>query len=537
MSRRLALISIILIALPLFAQIEIKVNWTRPGREISPALCGVNVWGGFDAKVAENAKYQSTLDDMNLGLIRLHSAESSNDSKEHPRGWVIKKEKRWDSDKINAILTAFGDKRSRIMINIANWPSWIDANGNGRLDATEFDAHADWCAQLVRIVNLEQGHAIRWWTPFNEAEGKVEGKAAGLAQLFIKCAAAMKAVDPTVLVGGGEWSQPWDDAGIDAFIAGAGSTMDFFTYHHYISGDANIADIDVYNGASGIAGRGSALRGKLKSAGLNIPLWLTEYNIFWSWEFDQQRGLQRGIKGAIFNALLFKGLAEAGQVDAALLWNDCDHTYGVMGSDYRKRPNTHWFALQNAYLSGKTVNSSSKASALVSVLAVDAPTGKAVLLINKSEAAQAVNLVFTGWTPSSYQTHVITAAGYDVNTAPLAPWDAVSLPPLSLTLIHYPTETSVAKASQLIRNHVLHPAFPNPFNPSTTIVFELATSGPAVLEVFDLNGRLIATLADGHLDAGRHVFFWNATDRPSGVYFCRLTTPAVQISQRMALLK
>jgi hypothetical protein len=90
---------------------------------------------------------------------------------------------------------------------------------------------------------------------------------------------------------------------------------------------------------------------------------------------------------------------------------------------------------------------------------------------------------------------------------------------------------------------VLGRAFPNPFNPSTTIEFALAQSGPTRLEVFDLNGRLVRTLINENREAGQHTATWQGRDRQnrpvaSGAYFYRLTAAdgAVQ-SGRMVLVK
>jgi predicted esterase len=65
--------------------------------------------------------------------------------------------------------------------------------------------------------------------------------------------------------------------------------------------------------------------------------------------------------------------------------------------------------------------------------------------------------------------------------------------------------------------------FPNPFNPATTIGFELPEAGAVTLKVYDVLGRDVATLVDGVLAAGRHTSDWNAAGVPSGVYFYRLS--------------
>ena len=71
-------------------------------------------------------------------------------------------------------------------------------------------------------------------------------------------------------------------------------------------------------------------------------------------------------------------------------------------------------------------------------------------------------------------------------------------------------------------------AYPNPFNPSTTIAFEISDAGAhARLEVFDIRGRLVRSLVDDALDAGRHEITWRGEDSAgqrmaSGVYLYSL---------------
>ncbi|MDD5720440.1 MAG: FlgD immunoglobulin-like domain containing protein, partial [Candidatus Krumholzibacteria bacterium] len=68
---------------------------------------------------------------------------------------------------------------------------------------------------------------------------------------------------------------------------------------------------------------------------------------------------------------------------------------------------------------------------------------------------------------------------------------------------------------------------PNPFNPSTTVTFDLPRNGTVSLQIFDLRGRLVATLHRGTLPAGRHRAVWDGGDsdgRPAaaGIYLVRL---------------
>lgn len=71
-------------------------------------------------------------------------------------------------------------------------------------------------------------------------------------------------------------------------------------------------------------------------------------------------------------------------------------------------------------------------------------------------------------------------------------------------------------------------AIPNPFNPLTTLRFDLPVGGRVHLEVYDVAGRLVRTLLDADLPAGNHQAVWDGKDAsgrgmPSGSYFARLS--------------
>lgn len=80
-------------------------------------------------------------------------------------------------------------------------------------------------------------------------------------------------------------------------------------------------------------------------------------------------------------------------------------------------------------------------------------------------------------------------------------------------------------------------AWPNPFNPSTTIAFSLAETMPATLRVFDLAGREVATLVDGLQAAGEHEVVFDAAGLPSGLYFATLRAGDEVAVRKLTLLK
>ncbi|MEE8577915.1 MAG: T9SS type A sorting domain-containing protein, partial [candidate division Zixibacteria bacterium] len=79
--------------------------------------------------------------------------------------------------------------------------------------------------------------------------------------------------------------------------------------------------------------------------------------------------------------------------------------------------------------------------------------------------------------------------------------------------------------------------YPNPFNPTTTIHFDLPTSSQVTLTIYNVLGREVARLVDSYYPAGEHQVEWNATDASSGVYFYRIQTENFAQSKKMVLLK
>jgi len=83
----------------------------------------------------------------------------------------------------------------------------------------------------------------------------------------------------------------------------------------------------------------------------------------------------------------------------------------------------------------------------------------------------------------------------------------------------------------------LHAAYPNPFNPQTTLAFTLPQAGPATLTIYDAQGRAVTTLLARELSAGTHTATWTADALPSGVYFARLQAAGQTQVRTLTLLK
>jgi hypothetical protein len=84
---------------------------------------------------------------------------------------------------------------------------------------------------------------------------------------------------------------------------------------------------------------------------------------------------------------------------------------------------------------------------------------------------------------------------------------------------------------------VLHATYPNPFNPITTIPFELKSPGDISLVVYDVLGREVANLHQGWLQAGSYQARFDGGQSPSGIYFVRLNAGTFQQTRKMVLMK
>ncbi len=79
--------------------------------------------------------------------------------------------------------------------------------------------------------------------------------------------------------------------------------------------------------------------------------------------------------------------------------------------------------------------------------------------------------------------------------------------------------------------------FPNPFNPVTTIKYQIPCAGNVTIEVFDINGKRISVLMDGFKDAGYYSLDFNVTGISSGIYFYRMTSGNFSDSKKMIVVK
>lgn len=100
----------------------------------------------------------------------------------------------------------------------------------------------------------------------------------------------------------------------------------------------------------------------------------------------------------------------------------------------------------------------------------------------------------------------------------------------------YPNTTNV-KSPEKPETLVLGQNHPNPFNPLTSIKYNLPSEGNVRLEIYNTAGQLVDVLANGYRSAGSHMAVWNTGNHPSGVYIYRLRYSGFSEVKKMTLLK
>ncbi|GBE29457.1 hypothetical protein BMS3Bbin04_00469 [bacterium BMS3Bbin04] len=95
-----------------------------------------------------------------------------------------------------------------------------------------------------------------------------------------------------------------------------------------------------------------------------------------------------------------------------------------------------------------------------------------------------------------------------------------------------------ASRSEIPVEFAMSEAYPNPFNPTTSMVVSLPEAVDLTVQVFNLNGRLVATLSEGRVEAGNHTLTFDGSDLSSGMYFVTASVPGdMNMTHKLVLMK
>ena len=87
------------------------------------------------------------------------------------------------------------------------------------------------------------------------------------------------------------------------------------------------------------------------------------------------------------------------------------------------------------------------------------------------------------------------------------------------------------------KDYALSPVYPNPFNPSATVRFDVPEVSRVELQVYDVTGKLVETLLNERMTAGQHQYTWQPQEMATGTYFLRLITANQTFTQKVTYVK
>ncbi len=256
------------------------------------------------------------------------------------------------------------------------------------------------------------------------------------------------------------------------------------------------------------------------------------------WQMEQ--GITAGLE---LHGLLAGGqpLEMADETSAFFMEHFVDHTYGEVYENRTRYGEETWGTTKgNGYKAGyHSIETGYYSYLYGSLIALGQPV---TLHYHIAPGDGPRNLPMT---PLAIEDDALRLVSVELNGVPYDDFDPVTralfLPGGvggAFTLVFEPVEVAapLAGGANLPSGLTLHPAYPNPFNSSTRIVYELDRAETVQVTVHDLLGRRVATLGEAHQSAGRHEISWRPNGA-SGLYVVRVSTGEESVSQRVQHIK
>jgi hypothetical protein len=386
------------------ASVTGTINWAQPtGITASNLDYGLNAYQGLNPAISGtpgNSTYKAHMAFMGAGLIRYQRGDEPEDATTDTSGWILNPTTAayaWDATKISNALTGSFTYGPQRLLCIVSWPAYLD-DGSGHLQTNDYGAFAVFCSNLVEIISVQMKYHIPYWEVLNEKDGYYWHNMGAVAQIYNQAQTAMRAADPTIQIGGPAFNSQENTEDFTQFIAGAYSNLDFISYHQYPSLSTNDSNTTIWNDAASLGSLTTTIKSLIANyTSRAIPTFFDEYNIDWQYATPSVTDLRMtNVDGAIFDALAMISIVNAGTTGAAA-WCDANTVSGKMDLNYNLHPAAYLYNLFNTNLTGAVVSSSTSDSSQVVVFALNYGTLHKFVLVNRSGAAETIQLSFSGW--------------------------------------------------------------------------------------------------------------------------------------------
>ena len=378
-------------AVHLHAQtVNIDIDWSNSIRVIPEYAYGVNSPANFIPSYSEDQIFMGNLAlvTQKKGFVRLHGWGMLDDTS--PENW--QNNGIWDASKIDQALSPLVEQGYKVMINIPSGPSGEDDYQNTQ----EF---AQFCADLVQIVNIDLQLGIEYWEIPNEREQGFADPGLSvnqMATLIQTTSQAMKTVDPTIKVGGA--ATAWVNIDyLTQLVQLTYPDIDFITCHTY-AGDCTNNLQDIYDNAQFAVADLNTLRQNvdLITGDNHLPIFLTEYNLsFQGCDYIQSN------EGAVYDAIIMTESIKAG-IDGTCYWAIAPYSDMSIIIDNQLDENAYLFETFNKYFHDNLVESTSSDSSKILVFSTASQDANyAFCLINRTPEIQNVQVQMTNLSPSN----------------------------------------------------------------------------------------------------------------------------------------
>lgn len=155
--------------------------------------------------------------------------------------------------------------------------------------------------------------------------------------------------------------------------------------------------------------------------------------------------------------------------------------------------------------------------------------------VENKEVIQNLDIFLMAGNFSAYDVIVpvtVEDGALDISMIPV-----IENPKLSALLVERIEPKGMKENSLFLEKFYLYPNYPNPFNTSTTISFDLPKTTWVTIKIFDLNGKMVDILKSSLMEPGHHSLVWTAHENSSGIYFYKFETPEFGKIRKMILIK
>ncbi len=366
----------------------LNIDWNNVVKTIPENAYGVNSPANFIPSYSNNGVFMNNLEQITQkkGLIRLHGWGMIDENS--PESWIINGQ--WDTTKIQQALAPLIQQGYEIMINIPSGPL-------GENDYQNPQQFAQFCADLVQIVNIDNSFNVTYWEIPNEREADFISPGLTvneMANLIQTASQAMKNIDSTIKVGG--VATAWININYLTQLVQLAPNIDFVTCHTY-AGDCTNSLSDIYNNAQDAISDLAVLRQNINTITTSnyIPVFLTEYNLSYQGCPEIQT-----YKGVVYDALIMTQSIKSG-VDATCYWNIAPYSDMSIIINNTLDENAYLYENMNTYFQGEMVQSNTSDISKVLIYATKNPLTNdySFCLINRTDLSQNISLQMNGFTP------------------------------------------------------------------------------------------------------------------------------------------